>query len=142
VTERVHTSQIGDIDGVWMDHSQSGWQTRPNFITYMLTLREDMDPRPIAFMLDSYAAHRTEIPAAELGIGLHFIPPGLTDELQPLDISVFVVIKADARKLFHDRTSENPFLRRSKQDAVADLIAPWEFVGPCIIQEGWEIYVG
>jgi hypothetical protein len=140
----VHTSQIGDIDGVWIDRNESGWQTRPNFITYMLNLREYMDSGPVPFVIDSYAAHRTreaKQTAAELGIDLHFTPPGLTDELHPLDKYVCAVLKAHARKLFHDRISENPFLRRSKQSAVVDLIAAWEFVSPCIIQEGWEIYV-
>jgi hypothetical protein len=63
------------------------------------------------------------------------------DELLPLDRPVFAVLEAVAMKLFYHRISENPFLRRSKQDAIADLIAAWDFFGPCIIQEGWEIYV-
>jgi hypothetical protein len=52
---------------------------------------------------------------------------------------VFAVLKVHAKKLFHDRISQNPFIRSGKHDAVADLIAARDFMGPSIIQEGWEM---
>jgi hypothetical protein len=135
----VHTTHIGDINGVWRDHTESGWQTSETFIKYLINLREYVGSSPIALVLDSYAAHRTrdaKQTAAELGIDLHFISHGLTDKLQPLDRSVFAVLKAHAKKLFYDRVSECPFLGRSKQEVIADLIAAWKSVGSYIIQKG------
>jgi hypothetical protein len=139
LTERVYTTHIGDISGAWRDHTESGWQTSEIFITYLIHLGEYMGPSPIALVLDSYAAHRTwdaKQTTAELGIDLHFIFPGLTDQFLPLERSVFAILKAHIKKLFHDRVSEDPFLVRSKQEAIADLIAAWKSVGSYIIQEG------
>jgi hypothetical protein len=54
---------------------------------------------------------------------------------------MFAVVKAHTKKSFLDRANQNLFLRGGKQDAVADLITAWEFMGLCIIQKEWEIYI-
>jgi phosphate starvation-inducible protein PhoH len=46
--------------------------------------------------------------AVKLGITLHFIPPDLTDEFQPLNRTVFGVLKVLARPLFGARFHLNP----------------------------------
>jgi hypothetical protein len=45
--------------------------------------------------------------AAGLGIDLLFIPPGMTDQLQPLDCSVFGALKSICRKLFDPYSADN-----------------------------------
>jgi energy-converting hydrogenase Eha subunit F len=53
-------------------------------------------------LLDSYSAPGTnEVkgPATMLGVTLHSIPPGLIDKVQPLDRTVFGVLKAQAKPL-------------------------------------------
>jgi hypothetical protein len=76
-------------------HSPTGWMTVDAMLEWMRFLRrlpEFQHGRFIHLILDGYATHRCEavrMLAAELRIVLHFIPPGLTDLLQPLDRSGF-----------------------------------------------------
>ena len=86
-----------------------------------------------------HSSHRTEIVkelAKNLDVLLHFIPPGATDELQPLDRRVFGVLKATARRLFRERPTES----RNKRQACADLRLAWECLGVDTLEEAWECY--
>jgi transposase len=79
----------------------------------------------IHLSLDSYSASQMNAireTAASLGITLYFIPPGLTDEFQPLDWIVFRVLKSHAKRLFHERFRANPYQRRTKMDAVVHML--------------------
>jgi hypothetical protein len=143
-TMRVEESQIGPVDGHWRAHSESGWQTSDTFQTYLQQLRDVMGDGPIHLLLDSYSAHRTipvKATAISLGITLHFIPPGLTDELQPLDRTLFGVLKSQAKRLFHERFRSNPPARRTKKDGVADMITAWGLLGQSAIDAAWDIYL-
>jgi hypothetical protein len=142
-TTRVEESQIGAVPGHWRDHSESGWQTSETFQTYLGKLRTFMGEGPIHLLLDSYAAHRTNAvkkTATALDITLHYIPPGLTDELQPLDRSVFGALKSRAKHLFHERFRLNPFERRTKIHAVQDMVSAWSHLGEATLVAAWEIY--
>jgi transposase len=143
-TERVEQSQLGDVAYHWKSHCESGWQNESTFMDYLTKLKLFLGEGPTVVILDCYTAHRTENvkeKAKELGITLCFIPPGMTDELQPLDRSVFAVLKATARRLFHERCMHAPLVKRSKEEACQDLIAAWEHVGLTTIEDAWEIYV-
>jgi hypothetical protein len=72
---------------------------------------------------------------------LHYIPPGLTVEFQPLDRAVFGVSKAQAKRLFHARFHANPYGRRTKPEAVAELITAWSPLGESVIENAWDIYI-
>jgi hypothetical protein len=48
--------------------------------------------------------------AAELGINLLFIPPGFTEELQPLDCFVFAAMKANRRRMYRVQVAEDELL--------------------------------
>jgi hypothetical protein len=53
-------------------------------------------------IIHCYAAHRCDVVrelADRLCIRLHFIPPGLTDILQPLDRALFGALKAEYRAI-------------------------------------------
>jgi hypothetical protein len=77
--------------------------------------------------------------AEGLNIRLHFIPPGMTDEFQPLDRKVFGILKAYGKLLFLRQTTT--FVgRRTKQNAVQDLMAAWERLQPTSIEAAWDIY--
>jgi hypothetical protein len=60
---------------------------------------------------------------------LYYIPPTLTDEFQPLDPALFGVLKGQAKRLFHAQFHANPYGRRTKQEAVAEVITAWPLVG-------------
>jgi hypothetical protein len=142
-TDVVQQSQLGDTHDCWVDHSETGWQNTDTFCTYLLNLREFMGPGPIALVLDCYAAHRNDtvkVFARNLGIDLYFIPPGMTDEFQPLDRSVFGVVKSHAKRLFRGRYHDDPYAKRDKKIAVQDLIWSWHRLDPEIVRDGWSIY--
>ena len=85
-------------DDVWSYFSISGWTTETVMLKYLEKLKEYVK-KECALIIDTYAAHRSgkvKAKALELGIELIFIPPGSTDELQPLDRKVFGVLKAYA----------------------------------------------
>jgi hypothetical protein len=91
-----------------------------------------MGEDPIHLLLDSYPEHRTRevrATAAGLGITLGFISPGLTDEFQTVDRVVFGVLKSHAKRLFHERFRLRPYQRRTKRDAVSDMLIAWELLG-------------
>jgi hypothetical protein len=105
LTQRAERGQFGPYEGHESDHSPSGWTTGETFQRYLNWLRSLYpDQQPIHLVLDMYSVHRSEksrAVARELGIQLHFIPPGWTDELQPLDRYVFRALKSVCRRLFH-----------------------------------------
>jgi hypothetical protein len=94
-------------------------------------------------LLDCYSAHRTQNikdTATRLNITLLFIPPGMTDVYHPLDRRALEVLKASAKRLFRRHVDRNPAMRRSKSDAVQDLVAAWEGLRDTTIEEAWDIY--
>jgi hypothetical protein len=87
-------------------HSPTGWVTVAamlEWLKFLPNLPEFQHDRFIHLILDGYSTHRCEAVralAARLNILLHFIPPGLTDLLQPLDRSVFAALKAEYRAIY------------------------------------------
>ena len=81
----------------------------------------------------------TTLLAKELDINLWFIPPGCTDQCQPLDRRCFGALKATARKLWREQMADEPHRKLTKKDAVAHLICAWEHLTKGVVDEAWEI---
>jgi hypothetical protein len=97
----------------------------------------------IQLTVDGFATHRCDdvlAVADELGIVLHFIPPGLTDLLQPLDRSVFGALKAEYRAIYRMDMSQREGRRMTKADFAAHLIPAWELVSDEAVRRGWECF--
>ena len=140
-TEAVEDSQLGDVGHHWKTHSEKGWMTTSTMHLYLMHLREECGDHPVDLILDLHASHRHQSSvnlAKELGITLHFVPPGCTDRLQPCDRRIFGVLKSTARALFRARQASGDNDRRTKKDAVADMIRAWEKLEPSTIEEAWE----
>ena len=58
--------------------------------------------------------------AQALNIQMHFIPAGMTDEMQPLDRSIFEPFKAMSRKLFRERNILSQPLKITKSEACSN----------------------
>ena len=102
-------------------------------------LRETFADEPLELILDLHSSHRTSAVktlAENLGIRLHYVPPGATDELQPLDRRVFGALKATARRLFRERSYET----RNKREACQDLRKAWELLGSDTMEEAWDCF--
>ena len=138
-TDRVEWSQLGNVGGNWLTHTKSGWQQEDSFVLYLMHLRENWSDDDIELILDSHISHRSEKVkqmASALKINLHYIPPGMTDLLQPLDRRVFGALKSTARSLFRKDPREN----RNKQTAVRDLLQAWDRLGQDTLEEAWSCY--
>jgi hypothetical protein len=60
-----------------------------------------------------------------MGVDLYFMPPGTTDEFQPLDRLVFAALKPVAKKLFHRRLLIHMAVAQD-QKRCRDLPTAWE----------------
>ena len=76
-------------------------------------------------ILDGFKVHISDeiIEFAESNnIKLYFIPLGYTDQLQPLDIKLFGILKSYARPLFYERYRNDPYRKSNKIDACQNLL--------------------
>ena len=137
-------SQLGDTAHHLKARSKKRWSTGETFRTFLMSLRERFpDDDPVWLVLDCYSAHRdkeTLTLADSLGIKLIFIPAGFTDELQPLDRSVFGVLKGYLRRMWRERFIDNPETKFNKALAVELLIPAWEKISSDLIAQSWSIY--
>ena len=82
---------------------EKGWTNDDTFYQYLNYLRSYFnDNNEIHVILDIFSAHRSETTkklAKDLNIILHYIPAGFTDMYQPLDTTIFAVLKAYIKKL-------------------------------------------
>ena len=143
-TEAVLDSQIGDVGYHMRTFSSNGWTTAETFQQFLVGVRDYYtwdDPNTVHLLIDIFKAHTTDevkALAETLNIHLHFIPAGLTDELQPLDIKIFGPMKTFARTLFRNRYKEDPYKKRTKIEACQDMVRAWERLTPEIIKEAFE----
>ena len=129
---------------VWTATSQTGWTTSDVMCRYFQLLREHLYPTgPLVVLLDTYAAHRsaaTKEAAARLEIELVFIPPGCTDQLQPLDRRVFGVLKAHAREIWRAHYHQTQGAKTTRSMMAENLLISWERITPDIIESSWDIF--
>ena len=95
-------AKLGDLTPHRACYSESGWMTSPLFAEYLMWVREFYgDDEKLYIVLDCYSAHKTDDIrklAQTLNMELVFVPPGMTDELQPLDRYIFGAMKSIARR--------------------------------------------
>jgi hypothetical protein len=143
-TERVEVSHFGDVGYHQTAHSGSGSQTTETSTQWLTWLRSiHNDGEPIWLILDRSSFHRQEARrqhAERLGINLLFIPPGVTEEVQPLDPFVFGAMKATCRRPYRLQCECNPGTKINQEIAAAFLVRAWEAVSPEVLHDAWAIY--
>ena len=142
-TDKVLDSQIGDVNYHYRTHSENGWCTKETFKDYLIGIREyyNFCEETIHVICDGYKAHISDevIEFSKLNnIQLYFIPHGFTDQLQPLDVKIFGILKSTARRLFMERYRRNPFQKRTRLDACQDMVCAWEKVDLESIKQSFE----
>jgi hypothetical protein len=145
---------FGDIGENWATFSEKGWSTEKTIQQYLWEIRhlpqyaEKKGRRyvhQLHVILDVYSVHRKESVkqyARRLNIVLHFIPAGQTDQFQPLDRTVFGVLKAIARRLYREFFEGKAEEKVSKQLAARFLKAAWAEVKPSLLTKAWSLYWG
>jgi hypothetical protein len=138
-----------DLDPGRLDvfaHTATGWQTTETMqqrLRFLRSLPEYAGMHEILVIIDCYAAHLCDDVRAladELGLRLHFIPPRLTDILQPLDRAVFGALKAEYRGIYRYERSEREGKSMTKADFAAFLLLAWELVPEDAIHSGSECH--
>lgn len=91
--------QVGELQKEnKLSYSSKSYMTTNCFLEYLDFLRKQFNENiKIHLIIDSYSTHtpqKVKNKAQELNIQLYYIPSGLTDMLQPLDISVFAPLKS------------------------------------------------
>ena len=136
--------QLGDVGYHNSAHSASGWTTGDTFRLFLMSLRQWIgDDAKLWVVLDVFAAHRereTMLLAETLNIDMIFIPAGFTDEMQPLDRSIFATLMVYLKRLWRQRFQENPNTRFTKALAVELLLPAWEKISPQLIRSSWNLY--
>lgn len=135
---------LGEISPHRAAHSESGWVNEGVFTEYLMWLREYYgDDDKIYLVMDCYSVHRTERVkdlARTLNIEIMFVPPGATDNLQPLDRCIFGAMKGIARRKWRRMYDLGEKERMGKQDMTKILVASWEAVSPHLLEQAWNIY--
>jgi hypothetical protein len=137
---RQHFEQQIKYKQLVLCHQVSGWTDKVISKTVLRWLADRCGDSSGTLIWDVYAAHREEgvkAYAARKGIGLLYIPPGMTDTYQPLDRRIFGSLKARARARFDDLWVENPSRELSLVDAVEVLLEAWAAVTQEEILNAW-----
>jgi hypothetical protein len=77
------------------------------------------------------------IAARALEIDLVYIPPGCTDKLQPLDRTVFGVLKAFAREQWRLYNHETGGAKTTRSLMTRYLIDAWDRISREVIERAW-----
>jgi hypothetical protein len=91
--------EIGDCSLHVACHSESGWMKEDLFKAYLQWLSPQMNGELFHLLIDCYSAHRTmdiKALAVQLGITLHYIPVGGTDQFQSPYLLIFRALKSTA----------------------------------------------
>ena len=129
------------------DFSPNGWQTLVTFLRFLEWLRnlpQHRHGRTLHLVLDCFSVHRADdalAAADELDIKLHFVPAGLTDQMQPLDRYVFGSLKAIYHRIYREGLARGAFTKVGKKNFLALLIASWGQVPSGAIVKGWSIFL-
>ena len=136
--------RLGDVGYHMVTHSPKGWTTGSTFREFLTAVRGYVGhARPLWLVADCFSAHRekeTRDHAASLNMELIYVPAGYTDEMQPLDRSIFGTLKSYLKRLWRERFQQEPNLRFTRAVAVELLIPAWERVTPQPVLSSWSIY--
>ena len=115
---------------LYIFHTESGWSTDEFAMEYLHHIKNTyLKDNSGGLLWDLHGSHRTQDvkdTAAELGIGLFFVPAGQTDHWQPLDNRVFGALKAAARASFDILMARKNLTEVSIMDAIDILVQCWE----------------
>jgi len=140
--------QLNAKDETKLDHSESGWVTVNVMQRYFEFIRSTVDQKyglkeknRVLLVLDMYAAHRNKDlildAATRLGIDLVFVPPGMTGELQPLDVAIFGALKSAGQAAWIQIYIDNPEQLFDRLIASENAQKCWEKVSPKQITDAW-----
>lgn len=127
-----------------MDNSESGWDTVEVMENYLNWLSEEMQYKKFALVLDVYTTHiaeRIKTYAQDLGIELIYVPANGTGIYQPLDRSIFGIVKKKlSKKELQTSMIEAAETRKNLYAIVhGEVKKVWETISTAAINSAWDI---
>lgn len=141
-TDIVLGSQIGDVSPHMRAYSKKGWTTIETFYDYLNYIKSLFPgDDEIHVILNVFSAHKSEEIqeyVKDLSIVLHFIPSGLTDLYQHLDVKLFAIVKAYLKHIVRQFLREDRIITRKL--ASQFIVRAWEKLSIyfILIQESFE----
>lgn len=144
-TERCEQNQLGDISPNESHHSTNAWMTKDLFFKYLDFIRKQYPiKQKIHLIVDRSSTHKGDdvvAKAKENNIKLHYIPPGCTDILQPLDIRIFGVLKGVTSGRILKMIDNEPTEKIGMIRSVAILIDTWKSIPDSTVNDAWSLYM-
>ena len=125
---------------LFIDHTPDGWSINSFVLNYLKFLKKQMDQKPFYLIWDLHASHRHELVKAEannLNINLSFIPAGQTDRWQPLDCSIFGIVKKQSHQKFQELCLEKEMQNIDIIDTIVILLEVWNSIDSNLIRKSW-----
>lgn len=113
--------------------------TKELFMKYLEILRSQMSNDKIIYA-PTYTGDEIEDKAKEINITLQYIPPGCTDELEPLDIRIFGSVKNIAKNKTLQFIHRNQLKPIGYKKAIQILMESWDQISTPSIMEAWSVY--
>jgi hypothetical protein len=123
-----------------LTHQESGWTDRRVALEYLHWLSERVRGQGLCLLWDSFAAHRDEevrAQAAATDVALKFIPTGMTDEWQPLDLRIFGSLKQRAKALFDQEWMRDPDTELTTETVIELLLQAWRAITQEEVLNAW-----
>jgi hypothetical protein len=123
-----------------LTYHENGWADRIVANRYLDWLSDLAERQHLCLVWDCFSAHRDDLVKSRAegkDITLEFIPAGLTDEWQPLDLRIFGSLKMQARALFDDEWIRDDSVELIVAKAIQLLFRAWESITQEEILEAW-----
>ena len=124
-------------------HTKNGWSDSGLAVAYLEWLNQRTKGHRCCLIWDVHPSHKNKVvaeKAAELDIGLRYIPSGQTGEWQPLDRKIFGAIKKQAHSRLNKMMSSRDLEGIDIIDAVKILCEVWAELSKETVLAAWDIY--
>jgi len=138
---KIRTDASAAVSRVRLYYSQSGWTNSAIIVRWLADVVQPyLAGRPGALILDDYHAHWTEdvkAAAAAMNLQLIKVPPGLTCEYQPLDVSFNGPMVKERQKIWLRNRLAFPDTKDSEQKAVERAQMAYEGISGSSTIDAW-----
>jgi hypothetical protein len=121
-------------------HQEKEWTSRAIAEQDLNWFSERVKRQNLCLLWDCFSPHRDEVVKSEArraDIALEFIPAGLTDGWQPLDLRICGSLKMRARALFDEQWFRDDSTELTVTTAIALLLRSWDSISQEEILDSW-----
>jgi hypothetical protein len=126
---------------LFLTHQENGWTNATVAREYLDWISARVKGQPLFLVWDCFSAHRdraVKVQAVEAQITFQFVPAGLTDEWQPLDVRIFGSLNMRARALFDAQWIRDGSAELTVAAAISLLLSAWGSITQEEVLGAWE----